>query len=164
MSRTVHLEWFDHRGPRAGRGDAEPSDAGLRFSCTQCGNCCTGPSGYVKFTDDEAQGMALHLGLSLDEFMRTYTHETPMGRSLTERKTEFGYDCVFLDRQTLPGKAVCGLYEHRPAQCRTWPFWQSNLASEHAWRRAAMDCPGIDKGRRVTPPAEIRRQRDQVPM
>ena len=164
MGRTIHLEWFDHRGPRAGRGDAQPDDHGLRFNCTQCGNCCTGVSGYVKFTDEEAEGMARHLGISLDEFLREYTHETPMGRSLTERKTEFGYDCVFLDRDTLPGKAICGLYEHRPEQCRTWPFWQSNLSSEHAWRRAAMGCPGVDRGSKVTPPDEIRRQRDRVPM
>lgn len=164
MSRTIPLEWFDHRGPRGGQRNADANDAGLRFSCTQCGSCCTGPSGYVKFTDDEAEAMAAKLGMPLDEFMRTYTHETPMGRSLTERETEFGFDCVFLDRESVPGKAVCSLYDARPAQCRTWPFWTSNLSSEHAWRRAAMECPGIDRGSKVTPPAEIRRQRDIVEM
>ncbi|MEO1716003.1 MAG: YkgJ family cysteine cluster protein [Planctomycetota bacterium] len=162
MSRTVPLQWFDHRGPRAGSRDARSSDNGLRFECTQCGGCCTGPSGYVKFTDDEAQAMAAKLGISIGEFMRSYTHETPMGRSLTERVTDFGYDCVFLDRDTLPGKAICGLYDARPAQCRTWPFWKSNLSSEHAWRRAAMECPGIDRGSKTTHPDEIRRQRDIV--
>ncbi|MEM7623426.1 MAG: YkgJ family cysteine cluster protein [Planctomycetota bacterium] len=136
----------------------------MRFSCTQCGSCCTGPSGYVKFTDDEAQAMAAKLGMPIDEFMRTYTHDTPMGQSLTERETEFGFDCVFLDRDTVPGKAVCSLYEARPAQCRTWPFWTSNLTSEHAWRRAAMECPGIDRGSKPTSPAEIRWQRDIVEM
>ncbi len=164
MSRTVHLEWFDKQGPRAGQRDALAHDRGLRFRCTQCGSCCTGPSGYVKFTDDEAVSMAATLGVPIDEFMRTYTHETPMGRSLTERKTEHGYDCVFLDRETVPGKAVCGLYDARPAQCRTWPFWKTNLSSEHAWRRAAIDCPGIDRGQRVVPSDEIRRQRDIVEM
>ena len=29
---------------------------GLRFSCSQCGNCCTGPPGAVWFTDNEGQG------------------------------------------------------------------------------------------------------------
>ncbi|MEO1534989.1 MAG: YkgJ family cysteine cluster protein [Planctomycetota bacterium] len=164
MSRTVHLEWFDQRGPRTGHRDARERDEGLRFSCTQCGGCCTGPSGYVKFTDDEARAMATKLGMPMDEFMRTYTHETPMGRSLTERVTEFGYDCVFLDREAAPGKAVCSLYEARPAQCRTWPFWTSNLSSEHAWRRAAMECPGIDRGAKATHPDEIRRQRAIVEM
>ncbi len=164
MSRTVHLEWFDKRGPRSGQRDAGDRDEGLRFSCTQCGGCCTGASGYVKFTDHEAEAMAAKLGVPIDEFLRTYTHDTPMGRSLTERASAFGYDCVFLDRETVPGKAVCGLYDARPAQCRTWPFWASNLSSEHAWRRAASGCPGIDRGERVTRPDEIRRQRAAVEM
>ena len=164
MSRVIHLEWFDHRGPRAGRRDAGIADAGLRFSCTQCGGCCSGSSGYVKFTDDEAIAMAAKLDVDVETFMRTYTHDTPMGRSLTERKTAFGYDCVFLDREAIPGKAVCGLYDDRPMQCRTWPFWKSNLSSAHAWRRAAEGCPGVDRGPSVTAPAEVRRQRGLVEM
>lgn len=95
---------------------------GLRFECTQCGNCCTGPEGYVLFNDDEARAMADTLGISLDAFYNDYTHMTPAGRSLTERLTTHGYDCIFLDRTTIPGKAVCGVYNARPTQCRTWPF------------------------------------------
>ena len=164
MSRTVHLEWFERRGPRAGSRDARPSDAGLRFSCTMCGACCSGAEGYVRFTNEEAVAMAERVGVTLDEFMDRYTHDTAAGRSLRERPTESGYDCVFLDRQTLPGKAVCSLYDARPAQCRTWPFWASNLSSEHAWRRAAIGCPGIDRGPRVTPVETIKSQRGVVEM
>lgn len=164
MSRTVHLEWFDRRGPRSGSRQAQPDDRGLRFSCTQCGACCTGPSGFVRFTDDEAAAMAQHLGITVESFLDRYTRETVMGRSLREKPSPHGLDCVFLDREAVPGKAVCGLYESRPAQCRTWPFWASNLSSEHAWRRAAAGCPGIDRGGRVTPPDEIRRQRTIVEM
>eukprot|EP00961_Rhodomonas_salina_P046921 629705-Rhodomonas_salina.2 len=29
----------------------------------------------------------------------------------------------------MKGKAICSLYEARPKQCRTWPFWPENLAS-----------------------------------
>ena len=31
---------------------------GLRFGCTQCGNCCTGPPGAVWFTAEEGRAMA----------------------------------------------------------------------------------------------------------
>ena len=41
---------------------------GLRFKCTQCGNCCTGGPGYVWFDDDEAQAMADQLGIEKREF------------------------------------------------------------------------------------------------
>ena len=152
MSRDGREEWFDRAGARTGRGDAEAGDVGLRFECTQCGHCCTGAEGYVNFTDEEAEAMAHELGVSFDEFLRLYTHDTPEGRSLTERPTEHGFDCVFLDRESSPGRALCRVYRCRPTQCRTWPFWASNLTSEHAWRRAAIECPGIDRGQQVIPP------------
>lgn len=111
-----------------------------------CGNCCTGPEGYVLVSDDEAAALAGRLGMGVGEFLSTYTRQTAQGRSLTERLTEAGYDCIFLDREKVPGRAVCGVYEDRPAQCRTWPFWPSNLRSRGMWEKAARVCPGIDRG------------------
>lgn len=134
-------EWFTRPDPARGiTGD------GLRFTCTMCGNCCTGPEGYVLVSDAEAAALAARLNLTVHEFLARYTHMTRQGRSLTEQKTEFGLDCVFLDRQKIPGKAVCGVYEDRPAQCRTWPFWPSNLQSPAAWDRVQRICPGTGKG------------------
>jgi Fe-S-cluster containining protein len=134
---------------------------GLSFSCTMCGNCCTGPEGYVLVSDGEVQGLAARLGMEVGDFLEQYTHKTSHGRSLKERKTEFGYDCVFLDREKFPGKAVCGVYEDRPAQCRTWPFWKSNLTSRGAWERAKRTCPGMDKGKLYSV-QQIRIQRDVI--
>jgi hypothetical protein len=42
------------------------------------------------------------------------------------------------------------VYDGRPAQCRTFPFWTLNLRSEEAWNRAARDCQGIGQGRRFS--------------
>ena len=39
-------------------------DDGLRFSCTQCGKCCTGAPGKVHVTGSEAAALAAHLGLT----------------------------------------------------------------------------------------------------
>ena len=55
-------------------------------------------------------------------------------------------DCVFLQPLAAsPGKG-CSIYEVRPAQCRTWPFWPSNVSSIEAWAAAAKRCPGINRG------------------
>jgi len=135
---------------------------GLRFECTQCGRCCTGPPGFVAFTDEEGDAMAAALGLSRAEFDERFVRTVRGIRSLTERRTEHGYDCVFLDRDTVPGRALCRVYEARPTQCRTWPFWGENLASPRAWRRAARDCPGMNHGPLV-PVEEIRIRRDSTP-
>ncbi len=145
-------DWFDRPDPT---GKTDTGERGLRFTCTQCGACCTGPSGYVSFTPAEAKAIARRLGMPLEQFMAEFTTDTPAGRSLTERRTEHGYDCVFLDRETIPGRAVCSIYEDRPSQCKTWPFWAQNLRSPNHWRAAGRTCPGIDTGR-LHAPAAIR--------
>ena len=135
--------------------------AGLRFSCTQCGNCCTGPPGTVWFTKAEGEQMARSRGLSEAAFYEQYAHMIDGRWSLRERKTEQGHDCIFLDRETTPGRAVCSLYDTRPTQCRTWPFWPENLGSPRKWQsvKLATPCPGMDRGKLV-PIEAIRIQRD----
>lgn len=128
-----------------------------------CGNCCTGPEGFVLVSDAEVAGLAARFAMSDEGFRAQYTHMTSRGLSLTETPYQGGFDCVFLDRTKFPGKAVCGVYENRPAQCRTWPFWKSNLVSRGAWERAKRTCPGMDKGRAYTP-VEIRVRRDEIEM
>ena len=164
MSTGRAQDWFERQGPRAGSRDAQASDKGLRFQCTLCGNCCSGSEGYVGFTQDEAKAIAERLGVTLDYFMEHYTHDTRAGRSFIEKDSDFGKDCVFLDRETIPGKAVCGIYEDRPMQCKTWPFWPYVVNTEHAWRKSAVGCPGIDRGSKVIKPEEIRIQRARTPM
>ena len=143
-------------------GDAEWYADGLRFECTQCGNCCTGPPGAVWFNAKEGRQLAETLGLDEATFRKRFARRLDDGWSLQERETEHGYDCVFLDRSTLPGKAICGVYEARPSQCRTWPFWPENLRSPRAWAttKRVTPCPGMDSGKLV-PVERIRVIRDQ---
>lgn len=118
---------------------------GLRFTCTQCGNCCTGPAGYVWFNPTEAKAIADYLGLSVAEFEEQYARRIGARRSLNERKTRHGYDCIFLDRDE-QGKALCKIYPVRPTQCRTWPFWPENLEEMEDYVRLARRCPGVRAG------------------
>lgn len=151
MSVPSTPEWF-----------TETPDGGLRFSCTLCGNCCSGPEGYVLVSDAEAAALAARLNISMDRFLAEYTHRTSEGRSLKEVNSPIpgkGLDCIFLDRTKIPGKAVCGVYEDRPRQCRTWPFWPSVIKSRQTWERAKRICPGMDTGKLV-PVEQIRILRD----
>ena len=112
---------------------------GLRFKCTQCGDCCSGSEGFVWVNQAEIDGMAARLGLAPDEFERRYVRRVGVRRTLTERP---GGDCVLLDEKT----RACTAYEERPRQCRTWPFWDSNIRSPDTWAEAAESCPGCNKG------------------
>lgn len=148
------LEWFAVPDEEHGR-----DGTGLSFSCTMCGNCCSGPEGYVLVDDAEVAAFAARFGITAQEFIRQYTHMTSEGRSLNEKKSVGGLDCIFLDREKIPGKAVCGVYEDRPVQCRTWPFWPSVIRSRTSWERAKRVCPGMDKGKKHDL-VQIRVQRD----
>lgn len=117
---------------------------GLRFSCTQCGNCCTGAPGYVWVTRREIERIAAYLEMGEDRIREQYVYR--VGPRLTLAEDEATGDCCFLEH-TEDGKRVCSIYPARPLQCRTWPFWNGNLASPQAWARAAQECPGINRGR-----------------
>ena len=51
-------------------------------------------------------------------------------------------DCTFLDPRT----RKCSVYPVRPAQCQTWPFWNSNIATEADWKATQASCPGAGCG------------------
>ena len=142
--------------------------AGLKFKCTQCGNCCTGGPGYVWISDGEIDRLAKHFHLSPGGH-RAILPRVGDRYSLKENRNELGqYDCIFLkelpaepsDGQAAHSRRVCGIYEVRPTQCRTWPFWEGNLASEENWRRAAHRCPGIGRGKTHSR-VKMEAQRDQ---
>ncbi|QDS98551.1 YkgJ family cysteine cluster protein [Adhaeretor mobilis] len=114
---------------------------GLKFKCTGCGDCCTGSPGYVWLNQAEIDAMAGELELSPKEFERRYVRNIGIRRSLKELPVS--YDCVFLDAET----RKCEVYATRPRQCRTWPFWDSNLKSPETWQETCEACPGAGKGK-----------------
>ena len=104
--------------------------------------------------------MASVLGLTVDEFEDRYTTVELERRTLREVRTAQGLDCVFLDRESVPGKAVCRVYEARPLQCRTFPWWPVNLRSRRDWERLGRECEGVGRGGFV-PVEAIRIERDR---
>ena len=41
----------------------------------------------------------------------------------------------------------CKIYETRPRQCKTFPFWKSNLRTNAEWEEQGKTCQGIGKGK-----------------
>lgn len=118
---------------------------GLRFECTQCGNCCRihGRYAYVYLIEKDVAALATYLGLSEEEFLERYCQQ------------EDGWTVVRMDEPACPFLTAdnrCSVYPVRPKQCATWPFWEENLTRE-AWEGPVQDCcPGIGRGELV--PAE----------
>lgn len=123
---------------------------GLRFQCTGCGDCCTGAPGYVWVVAEEISAIAEKVGLSAAEFEATYVRRVGVRKSLLEYENG---DCVMFD----PERRACRVYEARPRQCRTWPFWDSTVGTPDDWQQTCEDCPGCGNGP-VVPSAEIQRR------
>ncbi len=112
---------------------------GLPFSCTACGNCCKsrGEYSHVYLREEEAERMASHLNLTLEAFMDAHAQIDEGWIILKPGLTQ----CAFLQED---GK--CGVYEARPVQCRTWPFWDVNLKQETWEGEVNPTCPGSRTG------------------
>lgn len=115
---------------------------GLRFTCTQCGKCCTGEPGHVWVNNAEIQAIADHRGEPVEQVRALHTRLVGIRRSLREKANG---DCVFYDRT-----AGCTVYPARPRQCRTWPFWESNVKTPEAWEYTCRICPGSGQGQLIS--------------
>lgn len=115
----------------------------LRFECTSCGNCCRiphaelseGRKSYVFVSLAEAERIAAYAGLS-----DTATTERDAKGRLSLRcwvHEDGQFACRFLNGNK------CSVYEARPHQCRTFPFWPDHLKSREAWE--AVPCEGIKR-------------------
>lgn len=124
-------------------------EKGLRFSCTQCGNCCRnhGDYTYVYLAEHDVEAIARHLGLPRRRFLERYCRQEDGWVTLRMDAPA----CPFLEEDNR-----CGIYPVRPKQCATWPFWEENL-ERSVWEGAVQECcPGIGRGPLI-PAEEVER-------
>ncbi|HVX51550.1 MAG TPA: YkgJ family cysteine cluster protein [Chitinophagaceae bacterium] len=79
-----------------------------QINCTQCGNCCK--SLMVNITGPEVKDISAYLGMTEPAFKDAYVETSLQGDMILNT-----IPCHFL-RGT-----VCGVYEHRFAECRNFP-------------------------------------------
>jgi Fe-S-cluster containining protein len=144
---------------------------GLRFTCSQCGNCCTGEPGYVWISRKEIRRLADFLKITPEQVIEQYCRKIDGRYSLREHRNHRGeYDCIFLKeeqstvhrdgRAVVQTRRICTAYSVRPLQCRTWPFWTENLRSRQRWEQSSRRCPGMDTGDRLFTREQIEALRD----
>jgi len=120
-------------------------EEGLQFECTGCNYCCSCEPGFVFLSQNDLTRISSHLNLNEQAFIATFCRTVPMGSfsmiSLQEKKN---FDCIFLTEKG------CSVYEGRPEQCRTYPFWSSIVENKTAWDSEMTSCPGMGQGRVYT--------------
>lgn len=114
---------------------------GLRFECTRCSACCRHDPGYVFLSQVDLDALCAHFGLDEAEFRRRHCRVVDFGivtrLSLLEKANN---DCAHWEN------GGCAIYEARPQQCRSFPFWSSNVFDQESWDNCARDCPGVNRG------------------
>jgi uncharacterized protein len=114
---------------------------GLRFSCTRCSCCCRHTPGYVFLSSADLDALARSLGESRQEVLRAHCRRVNLG--VTHRislKEKANMDCTFWEN------GGCSVYDARPLQCRSFPFWAGCVSSAEEWKTHGEQCPGIGKG------------------
>ncbi len=125
---------------------------GLRFACQpNCGACCS-QKGEVFVAGPEIHRLATFLRLPQPEFRKRYLRKMHGKQALIDNANG---GCIFLSSDL-----KCTVYEARPEQCRTYPFWPQILRDKLSWEWESLKCPGIGKGE-IIPVVQIRKYQDK---
>jgi Fe-S-cluster containining protein len=115
-------------------------DSSACFTCQ--GRCCTGESGYIYVTKSEIEKIAELLELDVREFVSKYLFKKMYKYSIKEIKYNNSFECIFYDRES----NGCKIYEARPTQCKTFPFWDYYKTRVDELK---LECPGIIESENV---------------
>lgn len=133
-----------------------PPKEGLKFECQGSGKCCISRDewGYVYLTLEDRRRLARHLKITTSTFTRMYCEVTDGIWHLKENQSN--PECLFLKNNR------CSVYDGRPTQCRTWPFWPEVMNAK-AWKsQVANFCPGAGRGRLHSPREILGTVKEQV--
>lgn len=107
-------------------------------SCEECGGkCCIGESGFIWINKAEINVLSKYLNISIDEVKDKYLRKVNYKYTIKEVQLDISnFACKFFDLE----RKQCSIYEARPIQCRTFPFWdyfKNNIKEVYE------ECPGI---------------------
>ena len=107
-------------------------------ACFTCRGTCCRWVGYVWITEQEMIAIAEGRGMELGEFADTYVRAAYGKLSLQDRLIDGEALCCMFD----PIDCRCTIYELRPEQCWTFPFWEQYKDEYH---HLLEYCPGIEE-------------------
>ena len=115
-------------------------------ACNSCpAKCCTGASGNIIVNEQEIANISQKLQIDESIFRKDFLRVTEDG-ALSLREYKLGknnYACALLEHDN----KKCSIYDVRPTQCRTFPFWSEyvgNTELAQLYRKELTDeCIGV---------------------
>jgi len=115
---------------------------GLNFSCQRCSACCRYEAGFVFLSEEDIEKLSAELNMDKNSLITAFCRWVGIkGEESLSLKEKSNKDCIFWE------SSGCKVYNARPLQCLTFPFWESIVSSVHGWETAASGCPGIKLGK-----------------
>lgn len=132
---------------------------GFKFSCQQCGKCCTGKGeGEIFVYKPDLEIIFKHFNCDSitkkREFVQKYLTTTSQSFVLRNPKTGFkkyynfdtlifketgdNEDCCFLEEGN-----TCSIWDIKPYQCIIYPLWRVLLTNESGWKENSKKCKGV---------------------
>ena len=108
--------------------------------CAQCeGDCCIGEPGHIWISSKEITVLAQFLNIEPEELIHQYLKKVGYKYTIKERVVDdSNYACLFFDLEN----KRCSIYEARPKQCRTFPFWDHfKVNKEEVFK----ECPAVSQ-------------------
>ena len=87
-------------------------------------------------TKQEIEKISQLLNLSVNDFGVKFLYKNGYKYSIKEVKYKGSFECIFYDRES----NGCKIYEQRPSQCITFPFWDYFKTHIDELKE---ECPGI---------------------
>ncbi|MCL2229570.1 MAG: YkgJ family cysteine cluster protein [Treponema sp.] len=115
--------------------------SGLNFTCKRCSSCCRYDAGFVFLSEIDLEKIVSLLKTNRESFIKAYCRWVTdwKGEEVLSLREKSNKDCILWD-------GGCTIYNARPFQCVSFPFWESIVSSAHSWEMAASGCPGINTG------------------
>lgn len=105
--------------------------------CDECGGkCCTGESGYIWIDENEIKKLSEYLGYKPELIKEIFLEKFDNRYSIKEKPYQNGWACIFFDEKN----KNCSIYEYRPKQCRSFPFWEYFKTN---YKELEMECIGV---------------------
>lgn len=112
----------------------------VSFNCTKCGKCCKGtPNSGVRLSDSDSSRLFKAVGPA--RYHQNVKIRSEAGHSQIKMKDGA---CSFLNADN-----SCSVYDARPDQCRSFPFWSGGFVEPGRWK--LLNCEGLKVSGEGTP-------------
>lgn len=113
-------------------------EKGLEFQCKQCSWCCGNGPGVVYLSLEDLARLCEFSKTNYVDFIKKYCRWVMYtdGNEVLALQEDKQYRCILW-------KDGCSMYDARPVQCSTYPWWDWLCGSKEMWQECGKTCPGI---------------------